>query len=55
MHTLEHKGAERLRERRYETTPIAQRPLVKTLLANAGLARMFWILAPAQNGKWQDP
>jgi hypothetical protein len=46
-HALEPDHSERSKEPRYSNVPLADRPLVKTLLANAGLARMFWVLAKA--------
>ncbi len=44
-HPLEADESERSKESRYEMLPVAERPLVKTLLANAGMARLFWQLA----------
>ena len=32
-------------ERKYDDVPLTGRPLVKTLLPNAGMARLFWALA----------
>jgi hypothetical protein len=43
-HPLEPDDSERSKERRYDSTPLAARPLVKTLLANAGMARLCWVL-----------
>ncbi len=39
---LEADDSERSKERDAEKLPVEQRPLVKTLLANAGMARLFW-------------
>ena len=46
-HRLEPDPAERSMERTYDDVPVAQRPLVKTLLPNAGVARLFWALSDA--------
>jgi hypothetical protein len=35
--------SERSKEARWSNTPVNERPLVKTLLANAGMARVFWL------------
>ncbi|MGQ9733057.1 MAG: glycoside hydrolase family 76 protein [Candidatus Zipacnadales bacterium] len=43
-HPLEADENERSQEHRYDHTPVEQRPLVKTLLANAGTARMMWMV-----------
>ncbi len=45
---LEPDESERSKEHRYDDTPVAERPLVKTLLANAGTARLFWLTAQAE-------
>ncbi len=39
----EYDAAERSQEARFQTLPVESRPLVKTLLANAGAARLFWL------------
>jgi uncharacterized protein YyaL (SSP411 family) len=44
-HRLEADDSERSKDRRDLALPVAQRPLVKTLLANAGMARLWWLLA----------
>jgi uncharacterized protein YyaL (SSP411 family) len=44
-HRLVADDSERSKERRYDKVPVADRPMVKTLLANAGMARLFWLLA----------
>jgi predicted alpha-1,6-mannanase (GH76 family) len=41
--TLAPDASERSQDPRYSSLPIEQRPLVKTLLANAGTARLFWL------------
>jgi len=41
---LEPDDGERSRTREDEAHPVAERPLVKTLLGNAGQARMLWLL-----------
>ena len=38
-------ASERSQEPRFASRAVAERPLVKTLLANAGAARMFWLAA----------
>lgn len=38
-------SSERSSEASVKDKPVAERPLAKTLLANAGAARMFWLLA----------
>lgn len=43
-------GDERSKEHRYDNTPVRDRPLVKTLLGNAGTARLFWMVAAAGDG-----
>jgi hypothetical protein len=43
-HALEPDESERSKEHRYDSLPLGERPLVKTLLANAGQARMYWVL-----------
>ena len=35
--------SERSQESRFQSLPVQKRPLVKTLLANAGAARLFWL------------
>jgi hypothetical protein len=45
---LDADDSERSKERRYDKVPVADRPVVKTLLANAGTARLFWLLAQAE-------
>jgi hypothetical protein len=47
-HRLVADDSERSKERRYDRVPVADRPMVKTLLANAGTARLFWLLAQAE-------
>ena len=42
---LEPDDSERSKETKYEKLPVGERPLVKTLLANAGIARMLWTLS----------
>lgn len=37
--------SERSQEKPYAASPVEERPLVKTLLANAGAARLFWLVA----------
>ncbi|MBM3475467.1 MAG: hypothetical protein FJX75_19555 [Armatimonadetes bacterium] len=49
-HALEPDDSERSNEPRYDNIPLADRPLVKTLLANAGMARLLWVLARARGG-----
>ncbi|MCW3054900.1 MAG: hypothetical protein JWN14_4070 [Chthonomonadales bacterium] len=44
-HPLEPDDSERSKEARFDKVAVADRPLVKTLLANAGMARLFWLLA----------
>jgi hypothetical protein len=39
----QYDGSERSQETQYQALPIQDRPLVKTLLANAGAARLFWL------------
>lgn len=39
------EGAERSRSREHRALPVEERPLVKTLLANAAVARAYWSLA----------
>ena len=39
----EFDASERSQEKRYQALPVKDRPLVKTLLANAGAARLFWL------------
>jgi hypothetical protein len=39
----EYDATERSQEPKYAALPVGERPLVKTLLANAGVARMFWL------------
>ncbi|HZP84238.1 MAG TPA: glycoside hydrolase family 76 protein [Chthonomonadaceae bacterium] len=51
--SLEPDEAERSKESRYDGVPLAERPLVKTLLANAGMARLFWLLAQDGNVRRQ--
>jgi uncharacterized protein YyaL (SSP411 family) len=47
-HALEPDDSERSKEHRYDNVPVTGRPLVKTLLANAGQARMLWVLVKAR-------
>ena len=42
---LEADESERSKERKFESLPVSKRPMTKTLLANAGAARIFWQLA----------
>lgn len=42
---LEADESERSKERKFDSLPVSQRPMTKTLLANAGMARIFWQLA----------
>lgn len=49
-HRLEPDDSERSKEHRYDKTPVADRPLVKTLLANAGTARLFWLVGNSVKG-----
>ena len=44
-HALEPDPSERSQSLFASKEPIEKRPMVKTLLANAGAARMFWLLA----------
>lgn len=44
-HRLEPDDSERSKAPDAEKLPVAERPLVKTLLANAGMARLFWRVA----------
>ena len=39
----EFDASERSQEKRFQTLPVKDRPLVKTLLANAGAARLLWL------------
>jgi len=43
-HRLEPDDSERSKAAEFTNMPLEQRPLVKTLLANAGTARMFWMM-----------
>ncbi len=45
---LEPDEAERSREAPDLKRSVGERPLVKTLLANAGTVRLFWLLARAE-------
>ncbi|MCX7046821.1 MAG: hypothetical protein NTX50_15205 [Candidatus Sumerlaeota bacterium] len=42
---LEPDESERSKKRELSNTPLKDRPLVKTLLANAGMARLFWMIS----------
>ena len=46
-HSLVPDDSERASDARSRELPVAQRPLVKTLLANAAMARMYWLIAGA--------
>lgn len=48
VHRLEADDSERASDTRSAAMPVADRPLVKTLLANAGMARLFWLLSNAE-------
>lgn len=48
-HRLEPDDSERSKEKQFDAVPLEQRPLVKTLLANAGIARLFWLLAQTKS------
>jgi hypothetical protein len=43
--TPEYDPSERSQEPQFHTLAVQDRPLVKTLLANAGAARLFWLVA----------
>jgi len=45
----EFDASERSQEKQYQSLPVKDRPLVKTLLANAGAARLFWLAARLPN------
>ncbi len=47
-HRREPDAAERSQADKDTRLPVSARPLVKTLLANAGCARLFWLLAQVQ-------
>jgi hypothetical protein len=47
-HRLEADESERSKEKDQMSKPVNQRPLVKTLLANAAMARMMWSVAAAK-------
>jgi hypothetical protein len=53
IHALEPDDSERSKAPQHANTPLDQRPLVKTLLANAGMARMLWVVAGAM-GQWRQ-
>jgi hypothetical protein len=46
-HRLDPDDSERAGDPESAKRPVADRPLVKTLLANAGMARLFWLVAGA--------
>lgn len=39
----DYDASERSQEAKFQALPVKERPLVKTLLANAGTARLFWL------------
>ncbi len=41
----EYDASERSQEVSFQSLPVQERPLVKTLLANAGVARLFWLVS----------
>lgn len=41
----EYDASERSQEAKFQGLPVVERPLVKTLLANAGMARLFWLVS----------
>ena len=41
----EYDASERSQESKYQSLPVQDRPLVKTLLANGAVARLFWLAA----------
>jgi hypothetical protein len=47
-------ASERSQEAQFQTLAVKDRPLVKTLLANAGMARLFWLVSrTSQHGRRQ--
>lgn len=47
--TPEYDASERSQEAAYKSLPVTDRPLVKTMLANAGAARLFWLASRLPN------
>lgn len=41
----EYDATERSQEAKFQALPVKDRPLVKTLLANVGVARLFWLVS----------
>jgi hypothetical protein len=51
----EYDASERSQEAQYQALPVQDRPLVKTLLANAGAARLFWLTSQMPQKKPASP